>query len=143
MTFWQSNGGRILRWLLFLPIGLLVGAVLESIPILAFRFAATVELRFTLLTLIIGLVFAPFLTSLVALWFYGVFLTPMLACGIIAPTPKIASVIFGTLFLSFQVLTLFSWLFDGQTGWALIIFKALFSLWLMGGIIAAHGKNRE
>lgn len=138
MSFWQSTLGKVLRWLLFLPIGFLVTAFLEVIPIFAYGFAANLEMRFTLLTLIIGIVVVSLLLTFSVYWFVGVFFIPKLSCGLVAPTPKVASVIFGTLFVLFQGLTLFSMIFGGQNGWGIIIYKTLFSLLLMGGVVATY-----
>ncbi|MBW7893815.1 MAG: hypothetical protein H3C27_01775 [Opitutaceae bacterium] len=143
MTFWQSTVGKILRWVLFLPVGLLVSALLESIPIFAYRYAANVELRLTLLTLIIGVIVVSMLFTVLVYWFIGVFFTPKLSCGMIAPTPKIASVIFGTLFVLFQGLTLLGMVLGDQTGWGIIIYKSLFSLLLMGGVVATYVEESD
>jgi len=143
MTFWQSTAGKTLRWVLFLPVGLLVAALLESVPIFAYRYAASVELRFTLLTLIIGIIVVSLLFTVSVHWLIAVFFTPKLSCGLIAPTPKIAAVIFGTLFLLFQRRTLLSMVLGGQTGWGIIIYKALFSLLLMGGVVATYAEESD
>ena len=143
MSFWHTTTGKVLRWILFLPVGLVAASVLEVIPIFSYRFASTVELRFTLLTLIIGIVVVSFLFTFVLLWFMGVFFTPTLSCSLIAPTPKVASVIFGTLFVLFQALTLLPMFVTDDTGWGIIIYKILFSLLLIGGVVASYSQADE
>ena len=125
-----------------MPVGLLAAAILEVIPIFAYRFAATVELKFTLLTLIIGIIIVSFIFLLLSLWWVGVFLTPTLSCRVIAPVPKVATVIYATIFVLFQVPTLVGMFRDG-TGWAIILFKMLFSVLLLGGVVVAYREPEE
>ena len=137
MSFWNSAIGKLCRWVLFLPIGIIAAALLESIPIIAFQVAANVELRFTLLTLIVGIFVATLVFSALAYWFIAVFAVPSLACSRIAPNPKVASVIFGTLFVLFQGVTLWG-MIRGETGWGIIAYKIMFSVLLLGGTVMAY-----
>jgi hypothetical protein len=142
MSAWNSIAGKVCRWILFLPVGLLAAALLESIPIFAFQFAANYELRFTLLTVIVTIFVSAFVLGGIAYWFAGVVLLPTLACGRIAPTPKVASVMFGTLFCFFQGVTLWG-MVRGEAGWGIITYKIVFSVLLVIGIVVTHTADEE
>jgi len=134
---------KLLRWILFLPVGLFAASVLELIPIFIYQFASTVELRFTLLMLIIGIVVAPFVLGFVWLWLWAVLMTPTLSCSVIAPSPKIASVIFGTLYVLFQIVTLLRMVFTDGEVWGIIVYMILFSLLMIGGVYASYSQADE
>jgi len=136
VPFWKSIPGKILRWIVFLPIGFVAAAVLETIPLLAYRFASTFDLKLTLLTLVIGIIVASATFTLFMFWLMAVFLVPGIACQKVAPHAQIASVIFGTLFVLFRGISLVSlWT---HVGWGTITYKVVFSAILFAGIVVAY-----
>lgn len=143
MHFWNSTFGKVLRWIFFLPVSFLAAAILEAIPIFAYGYAANLELKFTLLTLIIGIICASLLFALIWFWFAGVCFTPMITCGLIAPTPKVASVIFGTAFVLLQGLSLLALILSERIGWGVIIYKILFSILLIAGTVATYCERES
>lgn len=127
-----------MRWILFIPIGLALTAVLEGIPIFCYAFASEVEIRFTVLTLLVGCFAATLVLPVAWFWILGVLFSPTLICAVIAPHPKVASVVFGTLFSLFQFLTL-ARLYEMQN-YGVLTYKIIFSTILICGVFLSYSK---
>ena len=85
-SFWNSDLGKLIRWLGFIPVCIVVGCILEVLPWLGVAAAMQYKPAFNFLT-IMAAVFAVSVGWSVA-WFWGVavFMTPILACRIISQT---------------------------------------------------------
>lgn len=127
----------VLRWILFLPVAFICLALLQVFPLVVIAAAHSIELRFTLLTLILGIIAASILVSLVGVWFAGVFATPVLACSVIAPNKRIASVIFGTLFVPLQGLNAIGDIVRHEP-WLEVAYQIGFLILVLVGTIAAY-----
>jgi hypothetical protein len=139
MPFWQTLLGRIIRWMVFLPIGFGVAALLEAVPLLGAQWAAGVELKLTLLSLLGGLIALSILGTVVPMWFMAVYTWPTVVCAVLAPRAPVAAVIFGTLFVLFQGLVVLGVLLDeGGIAWLFLCYKLGFSAVLIAGMVTAH-----
>ncbi len=141
LSFWNKKLGVILRWILFLPVGFISSGFLQATPVLVFYWASSIEWKFTLLNLILGLIAASFITGGVSLWFFGVVMAPYLACKIVAPKKNIAIVIFATLYIFLQAVTLFGYVTSGYP-LLLIIYHTLFAVLLIASCVH-HFKDSE
>jgi hypothetical protein len=135
--FWQTGFGRFIRWLVFLPIGCVLVAILQALPPLAVRLASGYKPEFSCLVLLLAIVAAGMLIPICSMWFMGVWMTPYLSCRLIAPNHKVGSVIFGTLFCLFQGIFILT-LFGGDYSWVEILYQILFTAIVIGGTVAAY-----
>lgn len=129
-----------LRWLAFLPIGLIAIYFLQVLPVVAFEFARTTELaNVTLLGLIIaGFVVTTGLGLLIA-WNWTLFFIPFVVCRWIAPNRKIASVILGTAVLGPKLLYLV-WI-NWQSGLVFLAYQLWCTFWIGCGIVVAYNDE--
>ncbi len=97
--------------------------------------------EFNFLTILIAIFTLSTIGVLIYLWVLGVFATPILACGIIAPNQQVGSVIFGTLFC-LSLIYYIVWIFN-HSHWLSILYHVIFGALFMNGIIAAYKTNRE
>ena len=92
--FWQTIIGKALRWLAFVPIGIILTIAIEVLTILGTIWLFRGDLR---LFIIIGILFGALFTAipLIMYTFYGaIYLSTVIIC----PTPKVGSIIFGTIY---------------------------------------------
>lgn len=130
----------ILRWIAFLPVGLLLAAILQFIPPFVIQFLSINKVGdMSLMQLLIAIVIVLFAMGLIPLWHYGVALVPMLCARVIAPNRKIAAIILGTLVLSVQLWAMFTcWI---SKEWAYLAFNGWFAVWFLGGTIGAYADD--
>jgi hypothetical protein len=137
--FWQNRVGRVLRWIVFLPIGVVLASVLQSIPPLAVVLAASWHPHFSFLILILGLIALSILGTLAWFWFMASLFTPVLACRVIAPNHRVAAVVFPTLSILYEgsfILRLV-----GDTPWLLVIYHVIFTIILVAGCVVAYKQE--
>lgn len=131
-SFWQGRFGKLLRWMVFLPIAFIIIFILQDLPVRVFAWASETRPVLSFLTIIIGLIVVSILGTFAWLWFLGMSLTPLLACGVVAPNSKIGAVIFGTLYCLAHGIYLLSVL-QSNAHW---IFSAYY---LVCGVIIVYG----
>jgi hypothetical protein len=139
VSFWQNPFGRVLRWIAFLPVGVVLASVLQSIPPLVVVFAASWRPQFSFLILILGLIVLSVLGTLAWFWVMASFFTPVLACRVIAPNHRVAAVVFATL----SVLCEGSFILRlvGDTPWLLVIYHIVFTIILVAGCVMAYKEE--
>jgi hypothetical protein len=137
---------KILRWIFFLPIGFAIAAILQAIPIFAYNFARSFglfDIKITFWNVCLGIVFGvPIIILLLVFWIAGVLYTPFWSCGKIAPNNKVASVIFGPIFIFGQTFT-FIGMAQKDYGFWSFAYGGLFSIVLFIGIITAYQKSDD
>ena len=138
---WNSVPMKIVRWILFLPIGWVLWLILYALPILAVSITASWKPEFSFLILLIGLIVISFVGAFLGLWLFALSFTPVLACRIIAPNNKIASVIYGTIFVPYAVAT-FIMMINNGTPWIILGYFLFASVVFFYGIITAHAFER-
>ncbi len=134
--FWQNRVGRVLRWIVFLPIGVVLASVLQSIPPLAVVFAASWHPQFSFLILILGVIAVSILGTLATLWFAASLYTPVLVCRFIAPNHRVAAIVFAMFSILYEgsfILRLV-----GDTPWLLVIYHIVFTIILVAGCVVAY-----
>lgn len=141
MRVWTTGFGRLIRWLLFIPIGYLLACILQTLPPLAFALAWGWKLEFNFFVLIVAVIAVSFLTSICVFWCACVYLTPYLSCKIIAPDNKVGSVIFGTLFCLFQGIFLLKELLGHDPSWLSIIYQIVFAGIVIVGTVTAYKET--
>jgi hypothetical protein len=130
----------ILKWVAAIPSSLALLWLLQMIPVWMASYASQVELKFTLLNLILGLFVAGILLGSVSLWFAAVFMGPSLICGTLTGRPQIALTIVGTVFSLLQVVYLASlWKLDGMG--ILFVYNILFPLLVLFGLFAGAASG--
>src|SRR4029453_8338538 len=120
-------------------IGFVLGSILQSLPPLGVELARAYKPEFNFLTILIAIIVVSILTTVVGLWFFGVFGTPVLSCRIIAPNHRVASVMFGTLFCLFQGLYILGLI--GRASWVYILYQLVFSATFIFGIVTAYNED--
>ncbi|MFU8857466.1 MAG: hypothetical protein ACNA8S_10750 [Deferrisomatales bacterium] len=136
-SFWESGVGRLIRWLAFLPIAFFLISLLQTIPVRTVFWAANYIPDLNLLTLILAIVAVSLIGTAGWFWVLGVSMTPVFACGVIAPNAKVGSVIFGTLYCLIQGLFLLGVLSSGAH-WVFKGYQLVFGLIVLGGTIGAY-----
>ena len=136
LDFWQSRTGRLLRWLLFVPAGFAIATFLEWPPIAIAR--GIEDIKLTWWTLII-LALASVVLLFLAMWWLGlVFLLPKVICRVIAPSPRIAALIFGTFFVTVRMAEVLTDVTLGQFDQGRVLYQLGFLLVFVGGIVRAY-----
>jgi len=132
----QHPIGLGLRWLIFLPIGYLAIGILEVIPLWLWSTFSVPIGELTLLKLLVGIVLVGI--TLTAAWWYliAAFFIPRLCCNIIAPTHKVASIIFATL-LTYHLASWILFKFHAVP-WGLILVECILYILLLLGSISAY-----
>jgi hypothetical protein len=97
--FWQSVFGKIFRWAFFLPVGFILTAIIQFIVIVGTLWLFDGDLRFFI---IVGVLFGA-LFSVLPLICISYYYAIILAVGKICPSPKIGSIIFGTLYFLSEI----------------------------------------
>jgi hypothetical protein len=141
MSIWSSNFGKTLRWILFLPIGVILAVILETLLLGFVNFAAAYQLKTNLLTAIILLLTIAIGLPVTLLYIVAVVNLPRFVCGRIAPSQRISSVVLGLFFLICQTITLLGQI--GNTSKAIIFAKVLFSFFFLVGTVFAFFEPRE
>ena len=137
--FWSNAFGKLIRWLVFIPIGFVLGSILQSLPPLGVELARRYKPEFNFLTILIAIVVVSILGSVGWFWVLGVAATPVLACRVIAPNHRVGAVIFGTLFCLFQAIYTLG-LF-GHASWIFILYQLIFSTIFIVGIVIAYKED--
>ena len=130
--FWQSVGGQILRWIFFLPVGLTLAGLIEFGVILGTVWLFGANVKFFI---IVGILFGGLFTVLpiIAMLYY---FSIMLACKLIAPRPKIGTIIFATLFVLYGIRS-FATLFTSGMGSGVIVPSVIWKvIFLITAIVA-------
>jgi hypothetical protein len=141
MSFWATLPGKTLRWILFLPIGITLAALLEMLLLAFVNFTTSYQLTMNLLTAFLLLLAVSIGLTIAALYTAAVINLPRLVCVWIAPSQRISSVVLGFFFLISQTLTILGQI--GNTPTVIIISKVLFSLMFLGGTIFAFIETKE
>lgn len=141
MSIWSSFFGKTLRWILFLPIGIILAVILEALLLGFVNFAAAYQLKMNLLTVIILLLTIAIGLPVTLLYIVAVVNLPRFVCGRIAPSQHITSVLLGLFFLICQTITLLGQI--GNTSTAIILAKVIFSLLFLAGTVFAFFEPRE
>ena len=128
--------GRIIRWLVFIPVGFLLVGILQALPPFAVMWAHSYRPEFSFLTIILAIIVVSILGTVGWFWLLGVWATPMLSCRIIAPHPQVAAVIFGTLFCLHQGAFLLGLL--SRARWGLAIYHFIFCAIVVVGVVSAY-----
>lgn len=136
-SFWQTVFGRVIRWLLFLPVGFILVSILASLPPMALALAWGYKPEFSFLILIAAIFVVSIGGTIFCFWVGGVWMTPYLICRVIAPNNKVGSVIFGTLFCLYWVINILM-SFLGDASWVLIIYQMVFVGIVIGGTVMAY-----
>lgn len=97
-TYWDSRIIKFLRWIIFIPIGMILVSWLETLPPRVVIYAMSTKPEFNYLTLIIGIFVVSILGTIFFLWLFLICASVTLSCNVIAPNGKIASIIFGTVY---------------------------------------------
>ena len=137
---------KIFKWIIWFPIIFIIVAILQVLPIFAYEIARILglwDINITFWNICFGIVIGvPLFMFLASLWGWAVISTPMWTCNKIAPNNKVASVIFGTLFILFQALTFVGMAQKGYGIWA-FVYGGVFSLLLVFGTVAAYQVESE
>jgi hypothetical protein len=141
MSFWASLSGKTLRWILFLPIGIILAALLEMLLLAFVNFATEYHLTMNLLSSLLLLLALPIGITLGVVYIATVVNLPRLVCGWIAPSNRISSVALGLFFLISQTLTILGQI--GNVSTVIIFSKVLFSLLFLGGTVFVFFEPKE
>ncbi|NLO02067.1 MAG: hypothetical protein GX126_07090 [Bacteroidales bacterium] len=126
------------KWIIWFPTIFIIAAILQLLPIFAYQIARNWDIQITFWNICFGVaVGVPMIIFAASLWAWAVINTPMWTCNKIAPNNKVASVIFGTLFILFQAQTFISMAQKGYGFWA-FVYGGIFSLLLVYGTVAAY-----
>jgi hypothetical protein len=93
--FWNSVFGKILRWLLYIPVGSILIVLIEVLSIAFFIWLFQGDMR---MFIIIGFLFGALFSLLpigVMLYYFSIIFANQMIC----PSPKVGSVIFATLYI--------------------------------------------
>lgn len=148
ISFWQSRFGRFLRWVAFLPVGVVLVTILQALPTMVVNLAVYLivrwELKLNFLTGLLAVVMLCLICPMILFytWFPWLYKTPVLSCAIIAPNNKIASVIFGALFCIFQGWYLLS-LFTEATFWIFRWYQLAFTGIVLAGTVASYQDEQD
>jgi len=134
---WQTDFIILLRWILFIPIGFVLTAVLQVIPLhLAGLLSANLP-EPSLLTIVGAVIAVPILIVLGWVWMLGVLVIPYINCGFIAPNYRAPAIIYGMLFCLFEGIFLIS-ILAGGTSSVFLFYHLVFSVISVGGIVMLY-----
>lgn len=139
VSVWDSALMHLVRWVIFLPIAFVLLAIVEWIALSAIQFSLDVELKFTLFTLLLGIFIFSVGSLIVVPFFAALYSVPRIACTIVAPRPRGALIVFGTLFVLFSIANLIGLL--GLAPWWVIVFKIIVFCSVMAGVIGAYSDE--
>jgi hypothetical protein len=143
-SFWNNPFGKLIRWLAFIPVGFVLGSILQVIPPLGVALAREYKPEFNFLTVFLAIFAVSIVGTVGWFWALGVFFTPVLSCRTIAPNHRVGSVIAGTLFCVYQGINIV-WLFGlglyGQASWVFIVYQLVFSAIFIFGIVTAYNED--
>lgn len=141
--FWQSIPGLVIRWIVFLPV-VFVGTSLVQGLAAQFTFWATDgSLRaFVLFGILFGIgwpVFALAVTTAGMVVYLG--------CHYIAPKPKIATIIFGTLYGFGVLLNMFEYILSfsdrSETYWMGVFWSILMTITVYYVLVTIHTGSED
>lgn len=139
MKFWGSGFGKAIRWVIFLPIGFIGGALLQGIPPVVFQAAAETKVELTCLALLAAAFVVSIGAGIVYFWAVGVFMAAMFPCRFIAPHPQIGSVVFLTLFLPLQGFFFLSMISEQR--WLLTLYHLVYTGIFVAGAVSAYRSD--
>ena len=121
--------GKLLRWLIFIPVGLILILILDFLLMVFVEFIFENDLK---LFLVVGLFFGGFMVIPFSYLLYG-------AIGIlttsIAPNPKLASFIFTPVIILISILYIYNWQnMNLPNFWTISIMKSLTTLFVIRGL---------
>lgn len=127
-SFWNSKFGCFIRWLLFLPIGFFLTLLIQNLtPLLVSWVVGQMSDVF---------MFLWFLMPLIG-WFGLVALSQAMICGI-APNPKIAAPIYGTLFSLLAIIYAAGLVTRGY--WVDLVYTIVIAVGTIFGILYAYNE---
>lgn len=132
--FWGSTFGQVLRWILLVPVALLLFRLAEYIPILAADFLASLDAPAwgMLLILLMGGGFFLYLL------FMGALLAPNLV-SLIAPNTKVGLSIVGLIYAIIQLLNVIN-SFLVQS-WHIAVIKTIVGVTILITTAVAYGEE--
>lgn len=135
--FWKNDIVIPLRWITYLPIGFGLTILLQAIPPLIAGLAKAHMPESVVLTILFAVVAVPVLITLGVLWIIGVLAMPYLNCGFIAPSKRVAVVIYGLLFCLFEGSFLIS-ILTGGASWIYSVYQFAFAVITVSGIVLVY-----
>ena len=137
---WSSIPVKMIRAVLFIPIGFIILSILQMLPIVLLNWLALKPFSLNWLSILLAL----FVVSIAAgvAWFYAVlvYFATVLTCRIIAPWYRVSTIVFGTLFVLAEVLSMISWCRAGNSAW-LLIYHIIFTLVVIGGMFGSYATD--
>ncbi|MDA3798760.1 MAG: hypothetical protein PF692_06745 [Kiritimatiellae bacterium] len=135
-NIWNSIPIKIIRLIIFIPFGFILLSLLQMIPIALFNWLAIKPFVPTWLSILIAISVVSIAGGIA--WFYGtiVYFATILTCRIIAPWHRVSAVIFGTLFLVAEIVSMISWCRAGNPAWFLV-YHIIFTLVVVGGLFGS------
>jgi len=137
-NIWSSIPVKIVRAILFIPIGLIILFVLQAIPIVLFNWIALKPFTLNWLSVLAALFIVSIGGGIAYFYAMLVFFSPMLTCKIIAPWCRVATIIFGVLFVVLE----FLWYQAGNSLWFLI-YNMIFTLVVVSGLVVSYATTVE
>ena len=126
-----------LRWITYLPIGFSLTILLQAIPPLIAGLAKAHMPESIFLVTLIAVMAVPAFIVLGLIWFIGVLAMPHLNCGFIAPSKRVAVIIYGMLFCLFEGSFLIS-ILTGGASWSFLGYQFVFSVITVSGIVMVY-----
>ena len=137
---WSSIPVKIIRAILFIPIGFILLSILQMLPIVLVNWLALKPFSLNWLSILIALIVVSIASGVAGFYAVIVYFITVLTCRIIAPWYRGSTVIFGTLFLLAEVLSMISWCRAGNSAWFLI-YHIIFTLVVIGGIFGSYATE--
>ena len=91
---WSNPFLKFLRWLAFIPIGMILANILLAIPVKLFHLCFPLRVDPPIVRYIVAFILVPVSFGALYWWGIGCFMTSVLACRFIAPNRRIASVLY-------------------------------------------------
>lgn len=136
-SFWKTEIIIPLRWITYLPIGFSLTILLQAIPPLIVGLAKAHMPESVFIITILAVIAVPILIVLGLIWVIGVLAMPHLNCGFIAPSKRIAVIIYGMLFGLFEGFFLVSILTGGASR-IFLGYQFVFSAITVSGIVLVY-----
>ena len=144
--FWRSVLGKLIRWALYIPVGLVSVTLIESFALLFFGWFFHGDARWFLVVGILlgGLVV--FGVPIVLLYFGAI----VLANRVICPIPRVGSIIFGTLYTLLSILWVVGFVAavinDAPGAWTIVgvsLTRAVFFVIAMVAVVVLYSEGSE
>jgi hypothetical protein len=139
-SFWKTEIVIPLRWIAYLPVGFCLTILLQAIPPLIAGLAKAHMPESIFLITLLAVIAVPSLIVFGLLWIVGVLAMPQLNCGFIAPSKRVAVIIYGMLFCLFEGSFLIS-ILTGGASWIFLIYQFVFSVITVSGIVMVYKET--